>query len=91
MKWTDADEQEAFANGWAIFGYGGFRVIMKIDDIHQYREDKPCLNGVKNLRHFGSDDSATRFVKARAAEGYQTYEKALQLCPKQDDYIAGRI
>lgn len=93
VKWMDKDEREAFRNGWAIFDYDGtgISVIMKIDDIHGYREGKSRLKEVRNHRHFMSDDAAFAFVKRQAALGCNTSRKALKMCPRQDDYLSGKI
>jgi hypothetical protein len=91
MKWTKKDEQVCFTNGWAIFGYNGDNIIMKIDDIYAYREGSTALIGIKNKRHFKTDDAAYNFVQKQAHEGCQTSRKALRMCPKQSAYLEGII
>jgi len=91
--WTLEDDQKAFANGWGIFPFDGTGelVIMKIDDIQTYRSLYSHLQGVKNVRHFRYDNGAFRYVRKLAKNWDLTAKKALLFCPRQHDYLTGKL
>ena len=93
-SWSEDDDRESFRHGWAIFDYDGtgILVIMKIDDIREFRlGKKETLRGIKVVSRPRSDNAAYTLVKAHAYVGSATAKKALEMCPRQEEYLSGAI
>lgn len=75
LRWTDANERHAFAQGWSLFTVdSGDLVIQKMDDppAHRFWQE-----GMYEEPLFASDDAAIRFVRKQARLGDKIAQKAI--------------